>query len=184
MSYESEVVAVGTVRPNLWPMYLVLGILTTAIGIWLLFSPSAAVGTLAILLAIGLFLNGISELVFAGDRHSPMTGYVLGALFIISGIVVLVWPRGSLHALAVVFGIVLLATGLFQAVAAFMERAELRHWVFLFVLGVITFVAGFIAIVWPSATIYVLALILGIRVTFYGIMQLVIAWNLRKLAHS
>ena len=45
---------------NAWVIWLVMGILSVGIGTWLIFSPEAAVTTLALLLAIALFLNGLS----------------------------------------------------------------------------------------------------------------------------
>lgn len=180
-SIDPDVVDVDASGPNLWIIWLVLGVLSTAVGVWLIFSPEAAVFTLALLLAIGLFFNGLGEMAWAGDRRRPWVGYVLGALFVISGIVVVVWPDIGLRALAIVAGIALLTVGLFQAAAAVVERDELRHWGWLAALGAITFVAGFLALVWPKITVLVLALILGIRLTVFGIVQIVVALDLRKL---
>ena len=179
-SYESESLEAG-VPKGFWIVWVVLGVISAILGVWLMFSPHAAAYTLAILLAIGLFFNGIGELAFARDRPHPWMGYGLGALFIAAALAVVLNPDIGLRALAVVVGIALLVVGLFQAAAAVVERDELRHWVLLVVLGAITFVAGFLALVWPKATIFVLALILGIRLTLFGLTQIVIGVNLRKL---
>jgi uncharacterized membrane protein HdeD (DUF308 family) len=181
-AYETDSVDIDVPGPNLWWLWVVLGVLSTILGIWLIFSPNAAAYTLAILLAIGLFFNGIGDLVWARDRPRPWVGYVLGALFILGGIVVLARPNVGLKALALVVGIVLIIVGVFQFAAAIVDRDALVHWGWLALLGALTFVAGFLALVWPRVTVFVLALILGIRLTLFGLTQIVIGVNMRKLS--
>ncbi len=180
-SYGSESELEVGIPKWFWILWVVLGVISAILGIWLIFSPHAAAYTLAILLAIGLFFNGIGELAFARDRGKPWLGYVLGGLFVLAALAVIVNPDIGLKALAVVVGIVLLVVGLFQAAAAVVERDELRHWVLLLVMGAITFVAGFLALVWPKATVFVLALILGIRLTLFGVTQIVVGLDMRRL---
>ncbi len=181
-TYENDAVDIDSPMPNLWIVWVVLGVLSTILGVWLIFSPNAAAYTLAILLAIGLFFNGIGELVWARDRPRPWVGYLVGAAFIIGGVAVLVRPNVGLRALAIVAGIALLVVGLFQFAAAVVDRDAIRHWVFLAFLGALTFVAGFLALVWPGVTVFVLALILGIRLTIFGLTQVYVGMTLRKLS--
>jgi uncharacterized membrane protein HdeD (DUF308 family) len=180
-AYESDVVP--TEGPNPWPVVVIIGVLTLVVGIWLMFSPNAAVFTLALLLAIGLFLNGIADLVFARDRHNPTVGYVIGALYVIGGIVVIAWPDIGLTALAVLVGITLMVVGLVQVATALMDREDIHHWIWLAILGGVTFLAGVFAVFWPDVTVFVLAFILGLRLTVYGLMLLVVGFTMRKLTH-
>jgi uncharacterized membrane protein HdeD (DUF308 family) len=179
---DAQVDVVG-VPKHAWIIWLVLGLLSAVIGTWLIFSPEVAIATLALLLAIALFFNGLSELVTAGDRFHPWVGYVLGAIFLIAGIVVLLRPGKSLWFLAVVVGIAVITTGVMQVAVAFMDRERIRHWVLLAILGVVGIVVGVLAIVWPQITIWVLALLIGIRLLIWGILQLVIAFQMRALTH-
>jgi uncharacterized membrane protein HdeD (DUF308 family) len=179
-SYETESVEVQ-VPGGLWIVWVVLGFISTVLGIWLIFNNDAARYTLAIVLAIGLFFSGIGEIAFARDRPRPWVGYAVGAVFVLAAIAVVINPDIGLSALALVVGISLLVVGIFQFAAAIMDRDSIRHWAFLAFLGAVTFVAGFLALVWPSATVAVLALIIGIRLTMYGLTQIVLGVNLRKL---
>jgi uncharacterized membrane protein HdeD (DUF308 family) len=178
---DVQVDVVG-VPKHAWLIWLVLGLLSVGVGIWLILSPEAAITTLALLLSIALFLNGLSELVTAGDRSHPWVGYVLGGLFLVAGVVVLLRPGKSLWFLAVVVGIAVITTGVMQVAVAFMDRERIRHWVLLAVLGVVGIVVGILAIVWPDITVWVLALLIGVRLLIFGVVQLAIAFGLRSLS--
>jgi len=178
MSYQD--VDVRGVPKHAWILWLVLGLFSTLIGIWLILSPEVAVGTLALLLAIALFMSGISELVTAGDRFKPWFGYVLGAVFLIAGLIVLLRPGKSLWFLAIVVGISIIVTGLGQIFLALADREAIRHWGLLLVIGLVGVVVGIMAIVWPGITVLVLALLIGIRLIIFGIMQIAISLQLRS----
>ncbi|MCB1270801.1 MAG: DUF308 domain-containing protein [Microthrixaceae bacterium] len=186
MSYSSEPVDVEVRGPNPWLAIVILGTLTGLLGIWL--TVSAIAGTkfslawIAFLLALGLFLNGLAELSWAPDRRSPAIGYVLGVLFIVGGVVVLIRPGSGLRALAVVLGIVLIAVGLAQTAVAFMGRDELRHWAWIAVFGLLTIAIGVAAIVWPTATVRVLALLFGIRLLVIALGTIGVGMNFKQLA--
>ena len=164
-----------------WLIWLVMGVLSVGIGVWLVFSPDAAITTRALLLAIALFFNGLAELMTAGDRLHPWVGYLLGAIFLFAGLVVLLRPGKSLWFLAIVVGISVIVTGIMQIAVAVMERDEIRHWVLLAVLGAVGVVVGVLAIAWPGITIWVLALLIGIRLLIFGIVQLAISFRVRSL---
>ena len=180
MTYQD--IEVQGVPKHAWILWLVLGAFSSIIGIWLILSPEAAIGTLALLLAIALFMSGVSELVTAGDRFKPWFGYLLAAVFLIAGFVVLLRPGKSLWFLAIVVGISVVATGLGQIMLALVDRESIRHWGLLLAIGVISVAVGIMAMVWPDITIYVLALLIGIRLLIFGILQIAISFQVRSLA--
>jgi uncharacterized membrane protein HdeD (DUF308 family) len=63
------------------------------------------------------------------------------------------------------------------------ERERIRHWVLLAVLGAAGIVVGVLAIAWPGITVWVLALLVGIRLLIWGVIQLTIAFQLRSLTN-
>ena len=176
-------VEVRGISPNMWILWLVLGVVSIGVGIWLLLSPRAAVATLAVLLALALFLSGLGELVAAVDRRRPWVGYLLGGLFLLAGIVVLLRPGKSLWFLAVFVGISIIVTGLVQVGLAVADRDVMRYWGFLAAVGAIGVVVGVLAIVWPDITVFVLAFLIGIRLIFFGVVQLAVASQLRSLTN-
>ena len=186
MSYASDPVNVEVKGPNPWLPLVILGVLTGVLGIWMMVSAIAgtklSLGVITLMLALGLFLSGLSELAWASDRESPMVGYVLGALSIIAAIVVLIHPGVGLTALAVFIGIVLILVDAAQTVVAFMGREELTHWAALAVFGVVTMLIGIAAIAWPDATVRVIALLFGIRLLVIALGTVGVGMNFKKLA--
>jgi uncharacterized membrane protein HdeD (DUF308 family) len=182
MSYQDVNVDVQGVPKHAWLLWLGLGVLSLFIGVWLLFSPGVAIGTLALLLAIALFMSGISEIVTAGDRQQAWFGYLLGAIFLVAGFVVLLRPGKSLWFLAIVVGISIVITGLGQVLLAIMDREVIRHWILLLAFGLLSIAVGVAAMVWPDITVLALALLIGIRLVIFGIMQIAISFQIRQLA--
>lgn len=185
MSYASEPSQVELRGPNPWLVLVLIGVLTLALGAWLTVSAVAgtkfSLGVIAVLLAIGLFLNGLSELAWAPDRSNPWVGYLMGALFLLGAIIVLIRPGSGLSALAAVIGIVLVVVGLAQIAVALLGRDELRHWAALAVFGVVTVVIGIAAVAWPTATIRVIALLFGIRLLVIALGTIGMGLDFKKL---
>lgn len=167
--------------PKIWIPLMVFGALAAALGVWLILSSNAKTATLAILLALALFVLGLGELVFANGRPRPWVGYLLGALFMVAALVTLLRPGKSLYFLAVFVGASMILTGVLQLALALFDRQDIEHWVVLAVIGVIGIVAGVLAIAWPDITIWVLGLVIGLRVLFFGLLEMFVANQLRQL---
>ena len=174
-------VNVRLLGPNPWLALLIVGLLTLGLGVWLIMSRQMALTTVAVLLALGLFLNGLNELVFAADRSRPVIGYVLAVLLIVGGVVVLFQPGTGLRVLAAVIGAILIAVGLFQAGSALYEREEMRHWAWMVALGALTVVVGILAISWPDVTIRVISILFGIRLIIVGGGAIALGWSLKQV---
>jgi len=142
---------------------------------------SPYLGGLAILLALALFVLGLGELVFASGRPRPWVGYVLGAVFLVAALVTVLRPGKSLYFLAVFVGASMILTGVLQLALALFDRQDIEHWVVLAVIGVVGIVAGVLAIAWPHITIWVLGLVVGLRVLFFGLLEMFVANQLRQL---
>ena len=108
----------------------ILGALTVIAGIICFFRPGTSLLVLAIVLAIGWIIDGVSELVSAFAVSRPAGQRIgmiaFGVLGLIAAVVVLVFPGESLVLLARIGGVVLLAFGVIALVAAFAGRGERR----------------------------------------------------------
>ena len=152
-----------------WWLFLALGAASAVVGLLLLFDLFAAVTTLALLVALGLVLTGVGELMSAG-RYRSTLGVVAGAVLVVGGILAAVWPDITLWALAVVVGVDLIVSGVVRSTGAVQLRVE--GWGWLLFGGVLSVVVGVVALVWPTATVLVLGVLLGVRMLLFGIAEI------------
>lgn len=111
-------------------------------------------------------LGGVSHIV---DRTwKSLLG--IGLVSIILGIIVLAWPGKSLIVVAVLFGIYLLISGIFQIVATFGAPDATGWWRFLtFVSGALSIILGIIAVRNIGESLILLAIWIGIGWIFRGV---------------
>jgi uncharacterized membrane protein HdeD (DUF308 family) len=94
---------------------------------------------------------------------------VRGIIAILFGIMAMIWPGITAVALAVLWGIWALIEGVVNLVAAFQRGAAGKGWKILF--GIVSIVAGLIAIIHPFDVAVVLTWILGIWFIVAAVFQ-------------
>jgi len=103
------------------------------------------------------------------------------AATLVPGVLVLVWPEATLHVLAVLIGLYLLATGAFRFVAVFGREGHERLPGLL--LSVLYVLAGVLSLRNPLQTIAALSLITGAVWLVSGILTLYTAISVEYLPH-
>lgn len=164
-----------------WWAFLLLGVAAVALGLLLVLDLFTAVRTLALLVAFGLMVTGLGELISAG-RYRSTLGIVAGAVLFLAGVLAAVWPGITLWVLAVVTGVALIISGAVRIVGALALRVE--GWGWLLVGGLLSEVVGFLAIAWPDVTVLALGLLLGIRMALFGIAEIAFALALHDVRDS
>jgi uncharacterized membrane protein HdeD (DUF308 family) len=163
-----------------WWAFLALGAVSAVLGVVLLFDLVAAVRTLALLVALGLVVTGIGELMTAG-RYRSTLGIVAGGVLVVGGVVAAVWPGITLWVLAVVVGVDFVISGIARIMGAVSLRVE--GWGWLLFGGALSVVVGVLALAWPGATILVLGVLLGARMLLFGLSEIMFGLALHQ-AHS
>ena len=87
----------------------------------------------------------------------------------------------TLWALAVVVGIGMIAGGVAEVLFAFRYRRELPRWGLWWLDGLLSIAVGVFALVWPEATVVVLAVLFGIRLVGRGCATISFGLGLRDL---
>jgi uncharacterized membrane protein HdeD (DUF308 family) len=164
-----------------WWAFLALGVVSVIVGFLLVLDLFAAVATLALLVAVGLVVSGIGELMTAG-RYRSVLGIVAGVVLVVGGVLAAVWPDITLWALAVVVGINLIVSGVARIMGAVQLRVE--GWGWLLFGGILSLVIGVLALVWPDATILVLGILLGLRILLFGIAEIMFGLALHDVHSS
>lgn len=103
-----------------------------------------------------------------------------GAVAILFGLLVLIWPGISLLALVVAFGIFALLDGVFSLVAAVRAAKGHESWGTLVLVGITGILAALVTWFWPGITALALTFVIGAWAIVSGILGIVAAVELRR----
>jgi uncharacterized membrane protein HdeD (DUF308 family) len=107
----------------------------------------------------------------------------LGALALIVGAAVLVWPAQSIVVAAALFGVYLLASGTVQVIAAFTVHTPTASRVLLFISGALSVVLGVLAFrdFNNGSAVWLMTLWIGIGFIFQGVSASALAISLPEM---
>lgn len=170
-----------------WGWVLFFGIVTLGVGVVVTLHPKHSIYVFAIFLGIWLFVAGLFRIVVSiADRED--TGgtrwlmAVLGLLSVIVGILFLRHTNETVTTLAFLIGLFWVVGGIMEFFSAYSDYGSpTRGW--RIAMGALAFAAGVVTLVVPSLTVTTLAVIMGIWLIIYGILEIALSFVLRKLAH-
>jgi uncharacterized membrane protein HdeD (DUF308 family) len=188
METSSDPVEVVRQVGRSWGWVLFFGIVTLALGIVIVFRPGGTVHVLAILFGIWLLLLGVFWLVMAiadrGDRGATRFGMALfGLLAVLAGLLVLHHSFETVAVVGFIVGLFWVVGGVSLVFAGLSPEAEGRR-ALPIVIGVIYAATGVVCLVYPGLSLKILAVILGIGLILSGLGEVVIAFQLRRLAKA
>ena len=160
--------------------YIVMSVLFCVLGVVLLFTPGVSALWIGRLLGIGLILFGAIKLVgyFSRDLFRLAFQYDLafGLLLMVLGIVTLSHPGDALSFLCVMFGIPVLADGLFKIQIAMDSRQfGIRNWWLVLVLAALTCGVGVVLVFRPMTGVRALTALMGLSLLCDGVLNLSVA---------
>lgn len=169
--------------------YFVISILFCVLGIVLIAAPGTSVVWLGRLLGIGMIIFGVIKLVgyFSKDLFRLAFQYDLafGILLLALGIVTLARPNGAMSFLCVVFGIPVLADGLFKIqISLDAKRFGIEKWWLVLALAALTCVIGLLLVIRPSEAARALMVLMGISLLLDGILNMCVAWLCVKIVRN
>ena len=164
-----------------WWVFLLAGVISLVFGAlilsidWTLNGLAAFVGALFI-------IQGAAYLITKPlDGGTRSTNVIAGLLGIGAGIALLVWPSKGLYVVAVFIGAWIIVSGVMHIVGALANR-QAPHWWLVLILGLIETPLGIWAIRRPGITLAILITLIGAWAIVMGIWEIVIAFEVRKLA--
>lgn len=168
-----------------WGWVFFFGIVSVILGVLITVHPEDTVYAIAILLGVWLCVAGLFRIVMA-IADSDNTGGtrvllgVLGVLSVIIGVFFLRHTFKTAIALGFLIGLFWIIGGSIEFFTAYERKGQPgRGWrIFMGALG---FVAGVVTLVIPGFTLVVLTTLMGIWIGVYGILQIITAFQIRKL---
>lgn len=167
-----------------WIWLLFFGILMLLAGVLALAWPGPTIIALAVLFGIQLLVTGIFQLV-AAFASTDVTGgtrvmsAILGLLGILIGLYAVRHILVSVVALALLLGIYWVANGIVEIYNA-IAHSEQPHRGWTGFIGVLSVLAGIIVIAYPGISLVTLAVVLGVWLIVYGVMEIVLAFRVRS----
>ena len=169
--------------------YIVMSALFCVLGVVLFVLPAVSVAWIGRLLGIGMMVFGVVKLVgyFSRDLFRLAFQYDLafGALLIALGLVTLLHPNSAMSFLCIMFGIPVLADGLFKIQMAIdSHRFGVRSWWVVLLLAILTCVIGVLLVLRPGDGAQVLTMMMGISLFLDGVLNLSVAICLVKIVRN
>ena len=163
---------------RVWWLFPLLGVLSLAAGIIIVAQPSHSLATLAVVAGIFLLLDGITELINALGAGVENRGLaaIVGILGIVVGIVLIRHPFHGVSAVAILFGIWLVAVGAIRLMRELVVRV---HPLLGVLIAFATLLFGIAIIANPSIGYTTLALLGGIWLIINGIGRVALGFSLR-----
>jgi uncharacterized membrane protein HdeD (DUF308 family) len=161
---------------------VITGVLWIAVSVLILDADFDSALTIGWLVGGYLIAAGVMEFVLVGEVEGWRWLHVaLGVLLVLGGIAAFTSPFQTYAILASLLGFFLVLKGTFDFVLALATRHEADLWWLLLIGGVLEVVLGFWAAGYPGRSSALLLVWVGIGALVRGIMQLVLAFRVRKL---
>jgi uncharacterized membrane protein HdeD (DUF308 family) len=148
--------------------------------------PKDTIYAFAIVLGIWLFVAGLFRIVAAIADREDTAGTrwlmaLLGLVSVIVGILFLHRTDETVTTLAFLIGLFWVVGGIIEFFTAYSEPGSpARSW--RIGMGVLAFAAGVVTLVWPNLTVTALAVIMGIWLIIYGLLEIALSFQLRHMA--
>ncbi len=167
-----------------WWLLTVFGVITIAFGAVLTFKPGKSVHTIAVIFAIWLLIVGAVRLIQAIGATGERLGYLaVGLLAIVIAIILLHHTTTTVAVVGFVVGIFWTIGGVAELHQGFSANDGKVSWPIV-ILGLIATAVGILCLVYPSLSLSIICVIIGLGMIVYGIAEVVASLEVRQWKES
>lgn len=168
-----------------WWLYLITGALWFVIAWVVLRFDLTSVAAVSVLAGVVILMAGVAEVfnAFVAPGWRWLHG-ILGALFIVTGMIAFFRPGGTFAMLAAFIGWYLLFKGMLDIILAFATKDANDAWWLGLIIGIIEVGLGFWAAGSFGRSVGLLIVFVGAIALTRGITDIVLAFRIRKLTHE
>jgi uncharacterized membrane protein HdeD (DUF308 family) len=165
---------------GIWWWFLLLGILWTLFGMFVLSYRVGSVAAVAAFVGVAFLFGGITLLALAaGVPGWRWLFIVVGILALVAGIMTFVWPDITLYIVSVFVAWYLIIFGVMHVIGA-LAGPKLGWWWTQLLLGIAELVLGVWAVRSWERSLLTLVTLVGIWAIFHGVSQIFGAFSLRE----
>jgi uncharacterized membrane protein HdeD (DUF308 family) len=163
-----------------WWWFLLLGILWTLFGMFVLSYRVGSVTAVAAFVGAAFLFGGITQLGLAmlAPGAWRWLNIIVGILALIAGVITLVWPAITLYVVSIFLAWYLIVFGIIHFVNA-LAGPKLAWWWTNLLLGIAEFVLGVWAARSWERSLLTLVTLVGVWAIFHGVSQIIGAFTLR-----
>ena len=169
-----------------WAWFFALGMLLLLFGFAVIMFPVAGTFAVEILFGIVLLIAGLTQVVLAFQARKWggfLFTFLAGLLYLVVGLLFLVYPLQGAITLTLLLGLALIIGGMFKIGLAFKIKPD-SYWKWLTFDGLLSILLGVLILGgWPSDAIWVIGLLFGIDLLFSGLSQLMIGFAAKYAGH-
>jgi uncharacterized membrane protein HdeD (DUF308 family) len=176
-----------TLARNWWAIVL-RGVFAVLLGLGTFIWPGITLAVLVILLGGYLVVDGIMAVLWALAKRNEGSFsweiFLVGLASLGAGIVTLLWPGVTALALLWVIAVWAIVRGIFEILAAFHLRRELRNEWLLVLNGALTVLFGLVLIFAPVAGVLAALWMIGSFAIVVGILMIALGFRLKGLKNA
>jgi uncharacterized membrane protein HdeD (DUF308 family) len=186
LGFWSETLEAATRSSRYWWLFVLAGVSWMVFALIVFRFSWASVIAVAILFGTIAVAAGLLEFAAASASAGgwKLLRYVLGVIFIATGIVALFTPGGTFVALAAIVSFFFVFAGSFDIVAAFAAKSENPGWWFQLLAGIAQVALGFWAAGNWTRSVVLLVAWIAASAMFRGVAMIIFGFNLHALRHE
>ena len=164
-----------------WWLLTVFGVITLGFGIALTFKPGKSVHTIAVIFGIWLLILGVFRLIQAiGAAGERIELLVVGLLAIVIALILLHHTTTTVAVVGFIVGIFWTVGGVAQLLYGFHANDGRVSWPVV-VLGLIATMVGVVCLIYPSLSLSIICVIIGLGLIAYGLIEILVSFEVRSL---
>jgi uncharacterized membrane protein HdeD (DUF308 family) len=165
---------------GIWWWFLLLGILWTLFGMFVLSYRVGSLTAVAVLVGAAFLFGGVTQLALASSVSGGWRWLliIVGILALIAGIMTFVWPTVTLYIVSIFVAWYLIVFGVMHFVTA-LAGPKASWWWTQLLLGVAEFVLGAWAVRSWERSVLTLVTLVGVWAIFHGVNQIFGSFTLR-----
>lgn len=173
-----------TLARNWWAIVL-RGVFAVLFGLGTFVWPGITLAVLVLLYGGYLFIDGILAVLWALAKRNEGSFswqvFLIGLASLAAGVVTLLWPGVTAIVLLYLIAVWAIVRGIFEILAAFHLRRELRHEWLLALNGALSILFGVVLIVAPGAGALAVLWLIGSFAIVVGIVMIALGFRLKGL---
>jgi uncharacterized membrane protein HdeD (DUF308 family) len=167
-----------------WWWFLILGVLWTGLGMFVLSYRVGSVAVVAALVGVAFLFGGVAQLAVASRVQSWRWLFiVIGVVGVVAGILTFVWPGVTLYVASIFVAWYLIIFGTVHVISA-LAGPKLPWWWTGLLLGIAELVLGVWAVHSWQRSLVTLVTLVGVWAIFHGVNEIFAAFSVREIGRQ